>query len=895
MRIRLLAALCAAAGLLFAPPSAGAAAKPAAPLVFEPPAGNRAAGLLDPADPYSQILPSGRLVVPEGASVAVGMNALGVTLTPDGRFALVSNCDEGGSSATNGLDPRIRGGYSLAVVETATMRLVEQYRAPGATFFAGIVAFADPLDAGRTLVFAAGGADDAVAVFDLDGAGHLVPDRVPSIAMPLSTDAQAANAGRAFPASLVASKDGTRVYVVNDLANDVTTIDVASRTLAGVPVPVGYFPFGAARAGDRLLVANEGLASYRTLATPVAAPEFRSPKPEPAKASSLSVIPLAARGLPVRQRSYALAMDRGPDGSRTIGGAHPTGIAATKDGRHAFVAMTNVDRIAVVAFDAKGRARVVGGTELRLFDRAPYGTQPTALAVSSDQKRLYVALSGLNAVAVLDVRDPARPHRVGLIPTGWSPSALALSADGRTLYVANAKGFDDETRAAAEVPTAHDAGGTVVAEQIDRGAAWATLQKIDLAGIDLPRTTRRALTYVRVARRGVANPAVPQGFQGVPSRTIKHVVLILQESKTYDAMLGDLTDAAGQPHGNGAPSLVAFGETATPNLHALARTYALATNFYADADESNAAHQFAVGGIASAFTERTRLVAHGRGPLGNASQDPEDYPRNGYIFDALSRKHLSYRVYGDLLQLSGYDRGAAPDPRTDDPAYVDAADANPPTRGLGGLYSLDVPAPAALAGHVDLDYPGWNLRVRDARRAKEFVRDFSLLAGRKQVPSYTHIWLPGSRAGAGPGVPSLAERVADSDRALGTIVEYLTHLPEWKETAIFVMSDDAESSRDHVQAHRTYALVISPYAKQRYLGARHLSTASVLKTEEELLGLPPLSLGDALAADLRDFFTSSPDAPAYVQAAPPVQRASVRPAPGIARGGAARLSANYRG
>lgn len=873
MRIRHLAALCAATCLLFAPPSAGATDTPGAPLVFEPPAGNRAAGLLDPADPFSQVLPSGRLIVPEGSSVAVGMNALGVALTPDGRFALVSNCGESGSSATSSLDPRLRGGYSLAVVEIATMRLVEQYRAPDATFFAGIVAFADPLDPGRTLVFAAGGASDAVAVFDLDRAGHLVADRVPSIAMPLAEDAHRANAGRAFPATLVASNDGTRVHVVNDLANAVTTIDVASRALVGVPVPVGYFPYGAVRAGNRLLVANEGLASYRALATPVAAPEFRGPKPEPSKASSLSVIPLAAGGLPVQRHSYALAMDRAPDGSRTIGGAHPTGIAATKDGRHAFVAMTNVDRIAVVAFDAKGQARVVGGTELRLFDRAPYGTQPTALALSPDQKRLYVALSGLNAVAVLDVRDPARPHRVGLIPTGWSPSALALSADGRTLYVANAKGFDD----------------------VDNGAAWATLQKIDLAGIDLPRTTRRALTYVRVARRGIANPAVPQGFQGVPSRTIKHVVLILQENQTYDAMLGDLTDAAGQPHGNGAPSLVTFGETATPNLHALARTYALATNFYADADESSAAHQFAAGGIASAFTERTRLVAHGRRPLGYGSQDPEDYPRNGYIFNALSRKHLSYRVYGDFLQLSGYDGGAAPDPRTDDPAYVDAADANAPTRGLGGLYSLDVPAPAALAGHVDLDYPGWNLRVRDARRAKEFIRDFSLLAGRKQVPSYTHIWLPGSRAAAGSGVPSLAERVADSDRALGAIVEYLTHLPEWKETAIFVMSDETESSRDHVQAHRTYALVISPYAKQRYLGARHLSTASVLKTEEELLGLPPLSLGDALAADLRDFFTSSPDAPAYVQAAPPAQRASVRPAPGIARGGAARLSANYRG
>jgi DNA-binding beta-propeller fold protein YncE len=872
VRIRFFAALLAAVALLGAQPQPRASAKPAVPLAFEPPAGYRPAGALDPADPFAQILPSGRLIVPEGTSTVVGINALGLALSPDGKYAIVANADERRGSATSTLDPRVHGGYSLSVVEVASMRLVEQYRAPDASFFTGILAVPDPLERTRTLVFASGGAKDAVFVFELDSAGHLIPDRVaPQISLAQQPDARFANAGRAFPATLVASKSGALIYVVDNLANAVVTVDVATRALAGSAIPVGDFPFGAARAGDRLIVANEGLARYRALAAPAAAPEFRNVRSDPGNASSLSVIPLGVESRPQAQRTLSLEMDRPPDGLQTIGGAHPTAIAATRDGRYAFVTMTNVDRIAVVGFE-RGHPRVVGGTELRLYDGAPYGTQPGALALSGDQSRLYVALAGLNAVAVLDVRDPVRPHRIGLIPSGWYPSALALSADNTTLFVANAKGLDHEPGFTGDQPTARDAKGRVQRVQADSTTVWATLQKIELASLDIGRVTRRALTYERIARKAVTNPIVPQGFTGRASRAIKHVVLILQESKSYDALLGDLTDAAGKNYGSGEPGFVAFDESVTPNLHALARTYGLATNFYADAEESKAGHQFAAGGIATAFAERVLRVARVRESLGS-SEDPEDYPRSGYIFDSLARKKLSYRDYGDLVGLSGYD-GSSPDPGAE----------NLPLHGLGGLYAFDVPAPAALAGHIDLDYPGWNLRVRDTRRAQEFIRDLSPLVAKNALPEFIQIWLPANQGAAASApsppagsalspsaasalspLPPIADAVADGDRALGTIVEYLTHLPQWKDTAIFVMPAAAEGSRDHVHAHRSFALVISPYAKRQYLGARHLSTASVLKTEEELLGLPPLSLGDVLAADLRDFFTTVPDLSPYAR------------------------------
>jgi hypothetical protein len=523
---------------------------------------------------------------------------------------------------------------------------------------------------------------------------------------------------------------------------------------------------------------------------------------------------------------------------------------------YAFVAMSNVDRVATVSLGAEPRAE--GGTELRLYDRGPYGTQPDALALSPTGKRLYVALAGIDAIAVLDTSDPLHPHRLGLIPTGWYPSALALSPDGRFLYVANAKGFGEDRGFTGDQAGYVDSKGRVESVAADSNAIWSTLEKIDLLRVDVRHTTSLALSYLRAVKPAAPDAIVPQRFSSDGSTRIKHVVVLLEENKTYDSMLGDLTDAAGAPYGPGRPDYVAFDQSVTPNLHALARTYALAGNFYADAEESDAGHQFFGAGIASVFTEKTLLVKEDRRPLVNKNEDPEDYPRAGYIFNSLADRGLGYRDYGDFVRVSGYDEGKAVDPKTDDPNFLGPEETTAPTKGLGGRYSLDVPAPAALAGHVDLNYPGWNLRIRDVRRAAEFVRDFDPLVKADQMPAFTYVWLPADHGGAGKDIPPLPEEVADGDRALGRIVDYLTHIPQWSSTAIFILPDDAQSTRDHVSEHRSYAVVVSPYAKRHFIGARHLSTVSVLKTEEEILGLPALSLGDALATDMADYFTPVP-------------------------------------
>ena len=242
--------------------------------------------------------------------------------------------------------------------------------------------------------------------------------------------------------------------------------------------------------------------------------------------------------------------------------------------------MANVDRVATVMLE-NGDPQVVAGLDLRLFVDAPYGTQPSAEVLSRDDKRLYVALAGLNAVAVLDARDPAHLHRLGLIPTAWYPSALALSPDGRYLFITAAKGVD----------------------------GWGELQRVDLKTLPLGSATLSALRYNRTVGAAHANPVVPALRSGRRSSSIDHVVYIAVGDESYDTIFGDLT------RGNGNASFVVDGASQTPNLHALANAYGIADNFYVADANLDANAQAALGGAASLYAQRVLPVNTARLPL----------------------------------------------------------------------------------------------------------------------------------------------------------------------------------------------------------------------------------------------------------------------------------------
>ncbi|HLX25930.1 MAG TPA: hypothetical protein VKR05_02995, partial [Candidatus Cybelea sp.] len=233
------------------------------------------------------------------------------------------------------------------------------------------------------------------------------------------------------------------------------------------------------------------------------------------------------------------------------------------------------------------------------------------------------------------------------------------------------------------------------------------------------------------------------------------------------------------------------------------------------------ARQYAVAGDTTLFTALTADVHSIRSPLNGHSEDPENYARAGYLFNAMARAGLSYRDYGGLLQVSGYTEAE---------------------------YHLNVPVLANLADNVDLGYAGWNPRVDDAHRAQEFIGDMQRYVQSDSVPAYTYIWLPTTPNQGG---------VAEADRALGAIVDYVSHTPHWSSTAIFVVPEGVSSGTDHVNTLRSYALLVSPMARRGFVGHAHLSVPSVVKTEEEIFGLPPLSLSDLLSTDLSEFFVDA--------------------------------------
>jgi DNA-binding beta-propeller fold protein YncE len=734
--------------------------------MYSAPAGVRPAGA-DRIDPADAILPNGRIAAPAGASLLVGTGALGMALSPDGRYAILSETT------------------ALGVVNLETMQLASAYQKPPASFFMGVAATRDPQDPTQTIVLASDAAAGAVDVFNLDPSGTLIAQT--ALALPSQ------HPGHALPAQIVVAADGRTAYVADNLGNTVTEIDLSRRTV-GQTIPTGDFPLYLAAAGDTLIASGSGLSAYAALPQPAREANFAAPAFDPGKSSALSVFEFSPGSTSVDPAT--VPMDAAPNGAQIVGGAAPGAVALSKDGRLAYVALSNVDRVAVVSL--AGAPRVVRGLDLRLYPGAPYGAAPSAEALSPDGKRLYVALAGLNAVAVLDARRTSR-YRFGLIPTAWYPTAIALSANGRYLYVANAKG----------------------------AAGQASLQRVDLKHTSLVKATLAALRYNRTPGLAKFNPVIPPLRSNKRSDVINHVVYIAVGTRGYDAMLGDLKDDSGKPRGNGDPGLTLFPQSSTPNLHALARTYALADNFYAADADLNVAKESATASGATLYQQLVDAAGAARAPMNDHGDDPEDYGRGGYLFNALARAGLTYRDYGGLLRLSGYD---------------------------GSLYHLDVPALATLAGNVDLDYAGYNPKVSDMARADEFVRDMQPLVTSDRVPSFSYVLIPTE---SGPAA------VSDADAALGAIVDFISHTPHWSSTAIFVVPEGVESPNDHVDALRSYALVVSPLARRGYVGEQNLSVASVVKTEEEIFGLPPLGLNDLLASDMASFFSVAPAPETY--------------------------------
>ena len=534
-----------------------------------------------------------------------------------------------------------------------------------------------------------------------------------------------------------------------------------------------------------------------------------------------------------------------------------------------------------------------GDLHSRTFDLSPLrgngadgkslvGAYPNAIAVSNDGTRVYVAEAGINSVAVLDTTNPLEPKLVGRIGTGWYPTALSLSGDGKTLYIINAKGVGEDINPNTQPASGHPTGQESFS---DSNFIFGSAQKVDLTHATLDNVSVLANNFA--VQGQVDTSVVPVG--GAASSKIKHVFFILHENKTFDTMLGNQSAHFGpfaSTTFNNADGTPVTDPQFTPvalNTQAIANKFATAVNYYSDSEESDAGHQFCASGTATDYTEKTLLVKTGRGVLVNKNFEPEDYPASGYIFNNAARNGVSFKDYGALVRIAGTDTGASTPTTLNDPPsggtgyptsvnpLQNVGDVDTQVQGLGQSYFLSLPILSVLGGknptgedRLDHNYPGYNFNISDQRRAKEFIQDFDRMVSAGTLPQFVYLYQPNDHTGGAQSknvpAPTAAQQVADGDVGLGMVVKHLMQSPVYynaqsgEGSAIFITYDDAQSSKDHIHTHRTPLMVVSPYAKPGFLATRHYSTASVVKTEELLLGLPPNNLGDLLATDLRDMF-----------------------------------------
>ena len=302
---------------------------------------------------------------------------------------------------------------------------------------------------------------------------------------------------------------------------------------------------------------------------------------------------------------------------------------------------------------------------------------------------------------------------------------------------------------------------------------------------------------------------------------------------------------------------VVEGARVTPNAHALARRFAFSDNFYVDSDVSVDGHHWLVGnypnevlesGWPAAYGGKLDFVpdadAPGRLAIECGNPCPETYLEAGSLWEHLARHHISFRNYGEGVSLPGSSGG-------------------PGLMPTGLREAINTPMPEVLFENTSRSYATFNTNISDQYRFGQFQREFEIryASGKEPLPQFLYIWLPNDHT-AKPrpedGYHYRASYVADNDLALGKLVELFSHSSFWKDMAIFVTEDDAQGGQDHVDAHRSVLLVISPYAR-RGVAHVHTSMASILKTFDLVFGLPYLNQYDAAAMDLSDMFTETPD------------------------------------
>ena len=629
---------------------------------------------------------------------------------------------------------------------------------------------------------------------------------------------------------------GHRVAVLPLISDDqLAVLDADNGELLHI-VQLGVAPVAAVVSSDGAVAWVTELAGRQPVAHERAAAQCCEVRAEPVRTDARGI---AAAGTVVR-----VDLVTGDVGVRIGVGRHPTAIVWDENHNRAYVTDGNSDEVSVL--DTRGNS-LLGSIAITPFATRAPGLAPTAVALSPNGATLYVALGGVNAVAVYQLAPiPGDITLRGMLPTAWYPTTLDASPDGRLLAIGTLLGVGSgsSTTGGQTGRYVHAVRGAVNVVEVPTAGQLAAFTVAVSRNTRLPLAT--AAAQAATARSDVAPRAVPER-PGEPS-VINHVVYVIRENRTYDQVLGDLG------RGDGDTSLVMYGRDVTPNSHALAEQFVTLDRLFASGANSADGHQWATQ---ANETEYTLWPLYEGRSYPYDGTDPLAYSNGGFIWDAAAARHRSVAVFGEF----------APEKNDSGPAGRARLLEQYRARGSGSaplhLPPLHTTSPIPSLDQVLVrDFPSWTLDIPDVARADIFLAHLADWQQRDSMPNLVILQLPSNHtAGTNQGWCTPKACVADNDVALGRVVDGLSHSRFWHDMAILVVEDDAQNGVDHVDGHRTVALAISPYTRRGAVDSTFYNHPSLLKTIELMLGLPSLSIFDLAATDLGRSFIGPGERP----------------------------------
>lgn len=522
-------------------------------------------------------------------------------------------------------------------------------------------------------------------------------------------------------------------------------------------------------------------------------------------------------------------------------GLHPNAIIKSADEQFVYVANGNSDYVSVIS---AGSNTVVDSISVSLnrSGNSFIGSSPNALLLDKKENRLYVANGMDNALAVIRLgakssNNNGEDRILGFIPTEAYPAGLTM--DNQNIYVANLEGEGARLNIKGSY-NSHHMGATVsvipIPKDEDISAMTTRVEKANL----MFRTKLAQL----LPRPGVKPKPVPERI-GEPS-LITHVIYIIKENRSYDQVLGDM------PQGNGMKSLCVFGDSITPNQHLLAKNFELMDNYYVSGKSSAEGHQWTDAAMTSDYVEKNVRAWFRSYP--HVQTDALVYNKEGFIWNDALDHGKSVRIYGEACEPEW-------NPALKWKDIYDRYQQGNPVEFINKT-TISRVRPILCMTSPCADTHDFT----DVMRADAFIKElhqYEQMDG-DQWPQLMVMALSDDHtAGLNPNYPTPRAMVASNDLAVGKIVEAVSHSKFWKNTVIFITEDDSQDAWDHVSAYRSTGFVISPYSELHKTVHTNYNQTCIVRTIEQILGIPPMNIIDATAAPMFDCFKNEPDTAVY--------------------------------